>query len=129
LEVCVDVPGQRWEPRVLMCVRDPGSVADLVSQEIAREPGLDARLGGCDRRTLRPDPTMDSELCNVAASPMPPAPATTPARRMTARGVGAAVVVDNDQPGPGIITERDIVRCWTSDGVTCELPSSQAKTG
>ncbi|MBA2630468.1 MAG: CBS domain-containing protein [Thermoleophilaceae bacterium] len=31
------------------------------------------------------------------------------ARRMTARGVGAAVVTDNEQPGPSIITERDIL--------------------
>jgi CBS domain-containing protein len=36
------------------------------------------------------------------------------ARRMTARGVGAAVVTDNEQPGPGIITERDILH---SNGV------------
>jgi len=36
------------------------------------------------------------------------------ARRMTARGVGAAVVIDNEQPGPGIITERDILH---SNGV------------
>lgn len=35
-------------------------------------------------------------------------------RRMTARGVGAAVVTDNEQPGPGIITERDIL---SSNGV------------
>jgi CBS domain-containing protein len=32
------------------------------------------------------------------------------ARRMTARNVGAAVVVDPDQPGPGIVTERDVLR-------------------
>jgi len=32
------------------------------------------------------------------------------ARRMTARGVGAAVVVDEQQAGPCIITERDILR-------------------
>ncbi len=32
------------------------------------------------------------------------------ARRMTARGVGAAVVLDDEQAGPGIITERDILR-------------------
>ena len=31
------------------------------------------------------------------------------ARAMAERGVGAAVVVDPDQPGPGIITERDIL--------------------
>ena len=31
------------------------------------------------------------------------------ARQMTDRGVGAAVVVDPEQPGPGIVTERDIL--------------------
>jgi CBS domain-containing protein len=31
------------------------------------------------------------------------------ARHMAQRGVGAAVVVDPDQPGPGIITERDLL--------------------
>src|SRR3954465_8110807 len=29
---------------------------------------------------------------------------------MAERGVGAAVVIDPDQPGPGIITERDILQ-------------------
>jgi CBS domain-containing protein len=32
------------------------------------------------------------------------------ASAMAARHVGAAVVVDPDQPGPGVITERDILR-------------------
>jgi CBS domain-containing protein len=32
------------------------------------------------------------------------------ARLMTQRSVGAAVVNDPDQPGPGIVTERDILR-------------------
>ncbi len=31
------------------------------------------------------------------------------ARAMAQRGVGAAVVSDPDQPGPGIVTERDIL--------------------
>lgn len=31
------------------------------------------------------------------------------AQAMTERGVGAAVVVDPDQPGPGIVTERDLL--------------------
>jgi CBS domain-containing protein len=31
------------------------------------------------------------------------------ARSMSERGVGAAVVVDPDQPGPGIFTERDLL--------------------
>ena len=32
------------------------------------------------------------------------------AQRMTARNVGAAVVLDYDGQGPGIITERDLLR-------------------
>lgn len=32
------------------------------------------------------------------------------AKRMTERSVGAAVVIDNEQGGPGILTERDILR-------------------
>ena len=31
------------------------------------------------------------------------------AQIMSERGVGAAVVIDPDQPGPGIVTERDIL--------------------
>lgn len=37
------------------------------------------------------------------------------ARRMSARGVGAAVVIDEQQAGPGIITERDILRSIGND--------------
>lgn len=32
------------------------------------------------------------------------------ANAMAERGVGAAVVIDPDQPGPGIITERDVLQ-------------------
>jgi CBS domain-containing protein len=31
------------------------------------------------------------------------------ARQMARRGVGAAVVIDPEEPGPGIITERDLL--------------------
>jgi CBS domain-containing protein len=37
------------------------------------------------------------------------------AGRMIARGVGAAVVIDHEQAGPGIMTERDILRSVGSD--------------
>lgn len=37
------------------------------------------------------------------------------ARSMSERGVGAAIVLDPDGPGPGIITERDILRSLGSD--------------
>jgi CBS domain-containing protein len=33
------------------------------------------------------------------------------ARRMSEGGAGAAVVLDPDQPAPGIVTERDVLRC------------------
>ena len=32
------------------------------------------------------------------------------ARFMTEHNVGAAVIIDPEQPGPGIVTERDVVR-------------------
>ncbi len=32
------------------------------------------------------------------------------ARFMTERNIGAVVVIDPEQPGPGIFTERDLVR-------------------
>jgi CBS domain-containing protein len=32
------------------------------------------------------------------------------ARAMAERGVGAAVVIDLEQPGPGIVTERDLLQ-------------------
>jgi CBS domain-containing protein len=32
------------------------------------------------------------------------------ARAMASRGVGAAVVMDPEQPGPGIVTERDVLQ-------------------
>ena len=38
------------------------------------------------------------------------------ATAMTDRNVGAAVVNDPEQPGPGIITERDILRVLGSGG-------------
>jgi CBS domain-containing protein len=37
------------------------------------------------------------------------------ARRMTARGVGAAVIIDDELPGPCIITERDILHSQALD--------------
>lgn len=149
LERCVDVPRQLWEPRILVFDLIPEAVADAIEEELECEAEHDARLAGCDRRTLRLDPDMGTFLCYVAESSVPiaappPGPARRPmaerrisvlvrdgmnpivvtvglnhtlreaARRMTARGVGAAVVMDDEQPGPSIITERDILH---SNGV------------
>ena len=38
------------------------------------------------------------------------------ARRMSAGRTGAAVVIDNDLPAPGIVTERDILHCVGAGG-------------
>ena len=46
------------------------------------------------------------------------------ARFMADHNVGAAVIIDPEQPGPGIITERDLVRA-IADG----LNPKQAKAG
>ena len=37
------------------------------------------------------------------------------ARKMTERGVGAAVVIDEESPGPGLISERDILNSLGRD--------------
>ena len=43
------------------------------------------------------------------------------ARRMTAGETGAAVVIDHELPAPGIVTERDILRCAGRGGdLDCE---------
>lgn len=146
-EVCLDVPHQRWEARALIFDLFADAVADAIEEEIAAEPEYDARLTGCDRRTLAPAPEMEAHLCYVASEVTTTASAPTRARsprtptgdgaevlvrdamnpivvtlgpdhtlreaakRMTARGVGAAVVIDPVLPGPRIITEREILRC------------------
>ena len=146
LEVCTDVPRQHWEGRVLIFDRTAEAVADAVEEEIAYEPQHDARLTGCDRRTLGPNASMGAHLVyltdapDTSTRPLPARPKSRrrntvnvrdgmnpivvtagpdhtlreAARRMTARGVGAAVIIDDQFPGPCIITERDILH---SNGV------------
>jgi CBS domain-containing protein len=149
LEICSDVPSQRWDAELLIFNLVAGAVADVVEEEIAQEPGQDARLTGCDRATLHPVPEIGAHLCYLGELParttfaarrsprrqsasgrlamvvrdgMNPIVVTIgpehtlreAARRMTARGVGAAVVIDEHSPGPCIITERDILH---SNGV------------
>jgi CBS domain-containing protein len=159
LELCADVPRQRWEAQVLifdLCAED---VADAVLEEIMLEPAQDARITGCHRRTLRPEPEMGAYLCYLAEVPAPvrrgnaTGPRRAPAkerstmlvrdgmnpivvtigpdhtlreaaRRMTARSVGAAVVIDDGAQGPGIITERDILH---SNGVGQDIDEERVR--
>lgn len=73
VEVCVDVPSQQWEVCALLFDLVAESVADVVEEEIAFEPDLDARLTGCDRCTLAPDPGLGARLCYIADAPRPAA--------------------------------------------------------
>jgi len=52
------------------------------------------------------------------------------ARRMHGRGVGAAVVFGDDQPAPGIITERDLLgAAGRGEDLDAELVADHLSTG
>lgn len=50
------------------------------------------------------------------------------ARLMTERNVGAAIVVDPDGNGPGIVTERDVLRAYSEERITGDDPVSDYTT-
>jgi hypothetical protein len=64
-ECCIDVPRQLWEARLVIFDLSAEAVANAIEAEIELEPEHDARLTGCDRRTLCPDPGMGAYLCYV----------------------------------------------------------------
>ncbi len=155
LEVCLDVPAQLWESRSLILNRSAEAVASAVEQQLTIEAGRDARLTGCDRRTLRRSTgevhlvyvaeltglvvstpasaaTLNRRLPMLVRDGMNPIVVTAgpehtlreAARRMTAHGVGAAVVVDDALGGPCIITERDILH---SNGVGQDIDTERVR--
>jgi hypothetical protein len=69
-EACLDVPEQRWEPRVVIFKRSADAVANAIELEVESEPFYDARLTGCDRLTLAPAPGMGAYLCYLADAPL-----------------------------------------------------------
>jgi hypothetical protein len=68
-ECCIDVPRQLWEARVVIFDLSAEAVANAIEAEIELEPEHDARLTGCDRRTLCLDPGMGAYLCYVTDKP------------------------------------------------------------
>lgn len=67
------------------------------------------------RTAIRRHPVLVRDGMNpIVATVGPDHTVREAARRMTAHGVGAAVVIDEGEPGPGIITERDVLH---ADGV------------
>lgn len=71
VERCTDIGRRQWEPRTLVFDLLPEAVADAIEDELGCEPEHDARLTGCDRRTLCADPGMGSYLCYLAEGPAP----------------------------------------------------------
>ena len=46
------------------------------------------------------------------------------AAEMTRGGFRHVIVLDPDGEAVGILSMRDVVRCWVSDGATCDVPES-----
>jgi hypothetical protein len=68
VEVCTDIPGQVWEPRVVICRTDPDEALDAVADWVRDVPGVDARLAGYTRRRLRRARNTPVALCHVAGT-------------------------------------------------------------
>lgn len=84
LERCVDIPRQQWETTLLVFDIAPEGVADAIEEELEHEREYDARLSGCDRRTLGPDPGMGAYLCYLADTQAPAG--ASPARSLVSSG-------------------------------------------
>jgi hypothetical protein len=59
-------PASHWEARAVLFDLVPEAAVAALEDEIAVEPEHDARLTGCDRRTLAPAPGMGAHPCYVA---------------------------------------------------------------
>ncbi|HVX33722.1 MAG TPA: hypothetical protein VHA80_11340 [Solirubrobacterales bacterium] len=68
VEVCVDIPGQVWDRRLVIFRDDGEGVADAVAEWVAVTPRLDARLAGCARDSLHAAPAAPRRLCHLARS-------------------------------------------------------------
>jgi len=66
VEVCLDVPAQTWEPRLLICRDDPDAVAAAAADWIREAPERDVRLAGYTRDTLRRVDAAPAPICHVA---------------------------------------------------------------
>ncbi len=71
IHVCVDVPAQLWEPRLVIFREDAEAVAEVVAQWTGTMPDRDVRLSGCRRTNLRPEPDAPTQLCYVAGVDSP----------------------------------------------------------
>lgn len=58
VEVCVSVPAQAWEPRLIIFRDSVAGITDAVTDWIDDFPGTDARIAGYSR----------AALCHIASS-------------------------------------------------------------
>ncbi len=102
-------------------VMDP----DLPGPGIITERDLARSLGeGQD-----PDTELVGEhLAAAAVSAAPDWSLEEAAVTMVRRGFRHLIVVDGGELA-GVLSMRDVVRCWTEDGSICELPASVAGPG
>ncbi|MBK5115312.1 MAG: TetR/AcrR family transcriptional regulator [Thermoleophilia bacterium] len=66
VEVCVEVPQQRWERRLVICYESGADVADALAEYAGSVPEYDIRLNGCSRTDLRLDSGAPAHLCYLA---------------------------------------------------------------
>ncbi|HEX7300471.1 MAG TPA: hypothetical protein VF257_15850 [Solirubrobacteraceae bacterium] len=66
IEVCTDVPAQRWEPRLVLFLTDAVALVREVAAWIEDVPMWDARVAGYARDALRRDEAAPTALCHVA---------------------------------------------------------------
>ncbi len=68
IEVCVSVPAQAWEPRLIIFRDSVAGIADAAAEWIDDFPGCDARIAGYTRTGLRRLDHAPTALCHVASS-------------------------------------------------------------
>jgi CBS domain-containing protein len=67
-------------------------------------------------------------MSRVVLTVGPAQPLRDVAKSMMERGVGAAVVMDPESSGPGIVTERDVLRAYAADRSTGDEPVGEHAT-
>jgi hypothetical protein len=66
IEICADVPAQRWEPRLLLCLTDVVAILGEIASWIKDVPTWDARIAGYTREEPWRDDRAPTALCHVA---------------------------------------------------------------
>jgi hypothetical protein len=66
VEICTDVPAQRWEPRLMLCLTDVVALLREIVGWIEDVPMWDVRIAGYEREALWRDEAAPTALCHVA---------------------------------------------------------------